>query len=59
MRHTARHTYAILKVSKALYDEIRQKLAEAGYQDQFYENGVGLECIDMTGIAITPRKDDE
>jgi hypothetical protein len=50
------HTYAILKVSKPAYDEIRRLLSEAGYEDQFHKgNGPHDhegEVIDMHGIAI-------
>ena len=41
------HTYAILEVSQAVYGEIHQKLADAGYQHAFHENK-----IDMHGIAL-------
>lgn len=43
------HTYVVLAVSQAAYDEIRGKLAEAGYQHSF--NG---EEIDMHGLALAP-----
>ena len=42
------YTYAILEVSKEAYDEIKEKLKEAGYQDAFGEEGI----IDMHGIAL-------
>ena len=45
------YTYAILEVSAAAYQEIRKKLAEAGYGDQFHKDD-GAECIDMHGIAL-------
>lgn len=40
-------TYAILEVSPEAYQEIREKLAAAGYEDQFHGN-----VIDMHGIAV-------
>jgi len=46
------HTYAILDVSSAAYEEIRQKLAEAGYEHAFNDDGDGRECIDMHGVAL-------
>lgn len=46
MRST--HTFAILKISQATYDEIRDKLQTAAYDHAFHENGV----IDMNGIAL-------
>jgi hypothetical protein len=47
------HTYAILPVSYAAYAEIRRKLTDAGYTDQFHDNrdGDGV-VIDMHGIAL-------
>lgn len=41
------HTYAVLDVSRAAYDEIRRKLDAAGYQHAF--DG---DVIDMHGIAL-------
>jgi hypothetical protein len=51
------YTYAVLPVSMATYDEIRKKLAEAGYQDQFHYDG-HEEVIDMHGIALGLRIED-
>lgn len=48
------HTYALLEISQAAYDEIRQKLREAGYQHAFGDDGE----IDMHGIAVIPEKVD-
>lgn len=45
------HTYAILEISPAAYDEIRSKLGAAGYESQFHEDD-GQEVIDMHGIAV-------
>lgn len=48
------YTIATLSVSKETYKEIHDKLAEAGYQDQFLKSPFdGTEVIDMTGIGIT------
>lgn len=41
------HTYAVLEISRAAYDEIHQKLDAAGYQHTF--DG---DVIDMHGIAV-------
>ncbi len=46
------HTYAILQVSQATYDEIRTRLEMAGYQDQFHDDEPGGPAIDMHGIAL-------
>lgn len=45
------HTYAILDVSPAVYDEIRRKLADVDYPHAFHEDGQD-EVIDMHGIAL-------
>lgn len=44
---TLTHTYSILPISKQAYDEIKKKLEEAGYQEQFHG-----DRIDMNGLAI-------
>lgn len=36
---THTHTYAILEISKSAFEEIRDKLNEAGYSDQFHQDG--------------------
>ncbi len=43
------HTYAVLEVSQAVYDEIRAKLEAAGYDHAFHEDP---DVIDMHGIAL-------
>ena len=48
---TYTYTYAVLRVSERVYDEIRKKLREAGYEDQFHYDG-HEEVIDMHGLAI-------
>jgi hypothetical protein len=47
------YTYVILPVSSAAYAEIRRKLTDAGYTDQFHDDrdGDGV-VIDMHGIAL-------
>jgi hypothetical protein len=47
------YTYAILEVSHAAYSEIKAKLEQAGYSDQFHDDrdGDGV-VIDMHGIAL-------
>jgi hypothetical protein len=44
------HTYAILKLSRAAYDEIAEKLRAASYDHAF--DG---ELIDMHGLAVSPE----
>lgn len=46
------HTYVTLPVSKAIYDEIRAKLVDAGYEHTFNKEGADAEVIDMNGIAL-------
>lgn len=45
------HTYVKLPVSKAIYDEIRAKFVEAGYEHVFNKEG-DEEVMDMHGIAL-------
>lgn len=45
------HTYVVLEVSDAAYEEIAKKLEEAGYSHVFH--GEGEKCVmDMHDIAI-------
>lgn len=46
------HTYSILEISQAAFNEIKQKLEEAGYLHVFHG-----EAIDMHGIAVAPQKE--
>lgn len=46
------YTYSILKISSAAYEEIKQKLEDAGYSDQFHEDRNYGIVIDMHGIAL-------
>lgn len=48
------HTYVVLEVSKAAFEEIREKLKEAGYEHAFHD-----ELIDMHGIALREGKEEE
>lgn len=50
-RLTSTHTYALLELSPAAYDEIAGKLRAAGYHHAF-NDGV----IDMHGIGIASEK---
>ena len=42
------HTYVTLEVSAAAFDEIKQKLEDAGYDHTFMDSG----GIDMHGLAL-------
>lgn len=46
------YTYAILEVSKQTYNEIKDKLLEAGYGTAIHKESNGKEVIDMHGIAL-------
>jgi hypothetical protein len=46
------HTYAILEISQAAFDEIKTKLEAAGYQHAFEPNAQDVALIDMHGIAL-------
>lgn len=45
------YTYAIVDVTARVYDEVRNKLAEAGYQYQIHADSEG-EMVDMHGLAL-------
>lgn len=45
-------TYALLEVSQELYDEVKAKFEEAGYESHIdHKRGY----IDMQGIALVPE----
>lgn len=50
------HTYALLPVSKAVFEEIAQKLRAAGYDHAFGQDGEN-PVIDMHGTALTQASD--
>ncbi len=52
MRHT--HTYATLAVSRAAFEEIRDKLKEAESTDgfQYLKHQDEVYLIDMNGLAL-------
>lgn len=51
MKMTHTHTVSILDLSPAAFEEIRAKLADAGYHDHFHTEDDKL-VIDMWGIAV-------
>ena len=44
------HTYAVLEISRAAFDEIKRKIKEAGVQE--YDHAFHGDLIDMNGIAL-------
>ena len=62
------YTYALLPVSQRTYDEIAEKLRDAGYDQAFQEDtsltSLNGQVIDMHGIALsladepTPERED-
>jgi hypothetical protein len=58
LKMTSTHTYAILEVSAAAYNEIRSLLAAGGYSDQFHKDKTHDEVIDMHGIALAIKPDE-
>lgn len=54
MKLTGTHTYAVLELSALAYNEIKEKLKEAGYDHAFMDNGE----IDMHGIGIALQNRD-
>jgi hypothetical protein len=49
---TYTHTYAIMDVSEAAYNEIKKKLEDAGYQHAIHIDRDGSVVLDMHGIAL-------
>lgn len=49
------HTFVVLELSKAAFDEIHTKLANAGYDHAFIRDDNKLK-IDMQGIAVAEEK---
>ena len=47
------HTYAVMEVSPAVYDEIIKKLTDAGYEHAIMEDGT----LDMHGIGLQEQED--
>lgn len=55
MRHVSTHTFVVLEVSHAAYDEIKGKLEAAGYDVMVKEKADGSELLDMHGLALSRR----
>ena len=49
------HTYVVLRVSPAAYNEIREKLEAVGYQHAFLDD----DRIDMHGLALQIQPEPE
>ncbi len=52
------HTYAVLEISTPAFEDIRLKLARAGYEHAFKQDE-GRLVIDMQGIAVAATGDPE
>ena len=48
-------TYATLAVTARTFDEIRRKLADAGYETRFTKNGERF-MIEMHGLALVEEE---
>lgn len=57
MTTRATHTYALLEVSPAVYEEISAKLRAAGYDHAFHDDEEHGAVVDMHGIALVTSKD--
>ncbi len=49
---THTYTYVVLDLSKAAFDEIKAKLAAAGYEHAFHQDSERGLVIDMNGLAV-------
>lgn len=56
LTHTRTHTYAVMHVSREAYEEIARQLREAGYEHAFHDEGRDGIVLDMHGIAIACRQ---
>lgn len=56
--HTYTHTYVHVSVSAQTYAEIRAILHAAGYADQFQEDRRLGEVIDMHGLALCVKREE-
>lgn len=50
------HTYAVLELSEAAYQEIREAFERAGYGHAFHDDAEHGKLIDMHGIAVSCEK---
>ncbi len=50
------YTYAILAVSKAAFEEVRDRLLAAGYDEQVHEDDDG-PVLDMHGIGLQAEEE--
>ena len=46
------YTYVVMPLSEAAFEEIRNKMVEAGYNHVFKDSGYHGTVIDMHGIAV-------
>ena len=53
MTMTRTYTYATLEISKAAWDEIAEKLKEAGHYQALHDYG---RCLDMQGIGLVQER---
>ena len=54
------HTYAVLRISRPAFQEIKTLLEQAGYREQFHEDPDEPDqtLIDMHGIALGPEEEE-
>lgn len=57
---TVTYIYALLKLSKEAYEEIREKMLAAGHEHAFWPNPESPETprISLQGIAVVPEEDE-
>lgn len=52
------HTYAVLQISRAAFDEIRSKFKDAGYEHAFDDAAEGGPVVNMHGVAVQALHED-
>ena len=55
---TYTYTYVVMEISQAAYDEIKKKMKEADYNHVFHKDSQFGPVIDMHGIAVAAKGDD-
>lgn len=48
------HSYALMPIPKAVFDDVRGRLKEAGYDHAIHDEG---KTLDMHGVALIPMYD--
>jgi hypothetical protein len=53
------HTYAVLDISPAAYEEIKRRLESCSQPERLYKETDGTIVLDMNGIALRRENDEK